>query len=236
MKGWTSVMVRGVQGTKRSESNQNWHMIEMLDGVYGGSTAGTSGTVASGNQSNGMAGIAAGGTGMHAILGTNAVGNHISGEWTGWANNFIDVGSGTGINVVQGNTQMQSPGVGITGAWVTGTNPNVIFKDNLPMGTAGDVGYVVLPNGTATPSVGSKVTDHFILANPSAQNITNFTNGYLGQIITVIFNTPNQVIISGSGIFLSAGGGGNWTPTNGSAITLRKETATYWREISRNVF
>jgi hypothetical protein len=230
-KGWQTLIINGNQFYKRNDGSGNWNAIELLNGTYQGPvTVGTMNSQITGNQSVGFAfGHSPGGIAKHVVLGTLADGNVIQGEMPRWDDYFADLGSGTAVNIITGNHGATSNA--LASAWFTGTNPSIIARENFPIVTPKDPGYVVLPNGTAAPSVGSSVSQVFILANPAAQNVTNFRNGYVGQVITIISNTANNTIIAGSEMILS--GGANWTMPAGSTLTLRRESATRWREIAR---
>lgn len=80
---------------------------------------------------------------------------------------------------------------------------------------------------SATPSVegGCKL---FITANTGATAITNFANGHVGQVITVVFNDAVTTMASGASILLH----GSFAPNAGDSITLVYD-GTYWRELSR---
>jgi hypothetical protein len=238
VKGWNAPVIRGTQLAKRPEGNGNWDAVELLDGVYQGPiTAGTAGGLVSGNQSVGMSfGQSPGGISKHVVLGPNSVGNFITGELAEWDDYFADLGSGTSTNMITNNSQL--PTNGLARAWFTGTNPNTITAGNFPITTPADLGIVSLPNADATPSVGSRAAQSFILANPTAQSITNFLNGYIGQTITIVAGTANNAIVnnynnSRGRIYLVPGV--DWTMTAGSTLTLRMENGTppYWREIAR---
>lgn len=60
-----------------------------------------------------------------------------------------------------------------------------------------------LTDGSATPSVGG--SDVWVSAQTNPTTITNFTNGYPGQILTVMANDTNTTIANNSNLHLSTG-------------------------------
>ena len=230
-KGWQQLIINGNQFYKRNDGSGNWNAIELLNGTYPGPvTVGTINSQITGNQSIGFAfGHSRGGTATHVVLGSLAEGNVVQGEMPRWDDYFADLGGGTAVNVIAGNHGATSNA--LASAWFTGTNPSIIARENFPIVTPKDPGYVVLQNGIATPSVGSSVSEVFVLANPAAQNITDFRNGYVGQLITIVSNTAHNTIVAGPEIVLA--GGASWTMTVGSTLMLRRESATRWREVAR---
>lgn len=83
--------------------------------------------------------------------------------------------------------------------------------------------------GDATPSV--RNTSFMYITNGGPTTITNFDDGYEGQVITLLFNDSNTTI-NRDNAYLS--GGTNFTSTANDMLTLRKY-GNFWIEIGRSV-
>jgi hypothetical protein len=84
----------------------------------------------------------------------------------------------------------------------------------------------------ATPSVGNDLSGHWNTANSSPTTVTNFLNGYTGQVITVLVNDSQTLFQHNANLILR--NGANYSAPNGAIITFRRD-ATLWREMSRSV-
>jgi hypothetical protein len=85
---------------------------------------------------------------------------------------------------------------------------------------------------SATPSVGNDLNGQWNSTPTVATTITNFLDGYVSQVITVLATNTNTTLQNNANISLS--GGVNYAMGAGQLITLRKD-ATLWREMSRSV-
>ena len=106
----------------------------------------------------------------------------------------------------------------------SGTGSNVI-SNNTPVD-----GVTTFSANNATPSVLNSPSNFFNTANSVATTITNFLNGYTGQVIYVLANDTNTTVQHNVNITLQ--GGVNFVMGNGAILTLRKDP-TVWREVSR---
>ena len=121
---------------------------------------------------------------------------------------YKDVSNGS-IN----NNQFDAIGtpVSITGTTVPNSNALYIY-DNTPR-----VNQTLTVN-SATPSVGSALNTWFAATNTSATTITNFLNGYDGQVINIYFSNSNTTVQANSNVFTY--NGSNFTGTAGSLMSL----------------
>ena len=86
--------------------------------------------------------------------------------------------------------------------------------------------FVTYSNGDTTPTVA--IGDKFIIT--LASTITDFDQGYVGQVIT-IFAEAAIIITDGTNIFLS--GSANWSMTNTDTLTLVQKPNGKWYETGR---
>jgi parallel beta-helix repeat protein len=84
-------------------------------------------------------------------------------------------------------------------------------------------------SGSTTINVSQNVRVIGPVSNGSATSITNFTNGYAGQIITLYFTDANTTITRAN---CKLAGGTNFTSTANSSITLLF-LGSQWVEIAR---
>jgi hypothetical protein len=84
----------------------------------------------------------------------------------------------------------------------------------------------------ATPSVGNDLCGQWNSTPTVATTITNFTDGYVSQVITVFATNTNTTLQNNANIALA--NGADYAMGAGQLITLRKD-ATIWREMSRSV-
>ena len=258
--GWSDTGMWGSQWTKippptLGAATPQFTAVRLLDGQYKNPSNPTgplltSGTVASTISNNQCAGV--GDFTMQPDkqyqcfqLGNNAIGNFISDNLVQFVHEFIDFGAGVNPNVVTGNSQVL-PNAGVLNHWAIGTtSQDSLFKDNRPVVTAGDGGVVILPDGTATPSMMLTAVSGFSYTVPqlqgalyflnnasAAQNITDILGGYIGQVITVTSQTANNTIISGDpGITLRSAA--SYAIPAGGTLTLIKVQRNQWVEITR---
>jgi len=121
---------------------------------------------------------------------------------------YVDVANGTIKNNKFDGT---GTGVIISGSTVPNSSGLIIYN-NYP------TQEITLPVNTATPSVGSAINNWFSVNNTSATTITNFLNGYEGQIINLLFANGNTTIQSNSNVFTL--NGSNFTGSTGSIMSL----------------
>jgi hypothetical protein len=101
--------------------------------------------------------------------------------------------------------------VSITGTTVP-NSANLIIFDNTPRANQ------TLTVNSATPSVGSALNTWFAATNTTATTITNFLNGYDGQVIEIYFSNGNTTIQHNANIFTKTGS--NFTGTAGDLMSL----------------
>lgn len=135
----------------------------------------------------------------------------------------IYVGAGCSENLFVGNTPVD-PSITPVAFDAAAAKDNVC-RDNLPFAIE------AMPAGTATPSVGNSLTGNYLLTQTGAQNVTGFTDGYVGQIIEVVTQDAYTTFVHSSGLILF--GSVNFTAPAGALIRFRRENAG-WREIGRD--
>jgi hypothetical protein len=101
--------------------------------------------------------------------------------------------------------------VSITGTTVPNSASLYIY-DNTPRANQ------TLTVNSATPSVGSALNTWFAATNTSATTITNFLNGYDGQVIEIYFSNGNTTIQHNANIITKTGA--NFTGTAGDLMSL----------------
>jgi hypothetical protein len=84
----------------------------------------------------------------------------------------------------------------------------------------------------ATPSVGNDLCGQWNSTPTVATTITNFTDAYVSQVITVFATNTNTTLQNNATMALA--NGVNYVMGAGQLVTLRKD-ATLWREVSRSV-
>jgi len=89
----------------------------------------------------------------------------------------------------------------------------------------------VLTDNSATPSVAGLQDDLCSVGNSSSTTITNFTNGYAGQIIRLYATNGNTTLQQGSTIKLH--GGVDFAMATDDSITLQLRGSA-WREVGRS--
>lgn len=95
-------------------------------------------------------------------------------------------------------------------------------------------GLDVIQNFTdadATPSVAQGM--YFKTANTGGTTITDFNDGFTGQVIKVIINDANTTI-DFTGTNLKGNGGVDWTPGSGDHMTCIFDGTNYYCDISDN--
>lgn len=96
-----------------------------------------------------------------------------------------------------------------------------------------DLSRRALTANSATPSVGNSINGLYATANSSPTAYTNFTDGYDGQVISVLVTDANSSFNHVAALILQDSA--NVTPPNGGVMKFRYEaTGTLWREIHRN--
>ncbi len=102
-------------------------------------------------------------------------------------------------------------------------------KDNQPIDGAT---IPQLASATATPTLAPTYADAYFINNPSAQNITDFLEGYLGQKFWLVFNNGNQTLVHSAALVLN--GGVNASPPSGACMQFWRHPGGGWSEISRS--
>jgi hypothetical protein len=228
IKGWTQSIIANNLFYKRPESILNFNHVLLANGTYRGSH-----TVGSTNNSiigNTFIGFAAGGsttTGINfdTLASNNAVRNNTSLS----LNNLATFNGGAQVNIVSDNSSY--PG-GLIGTWFASPSSKTIAFNNLPVNAGSDTGTETLTANSTTPNVGGSVVSSFLTSNTSATTITNFVNGYVGQVITIVANDANTTVQHNAGMLLHLGV--DYVMSVGNTLTLKREQNTYWREIGRS--
>lgn len=159
---------------------------------------------------------------------TNSTGITINGvQAQGWQNN-----TGSVVYLAGTTDQSRIKGVDatpVTGLTAIGYDASIgsgnRFFDLMPAVTQG------LTVNSATPSVGNDRSGMWTTANSSATSITNFTNSFPSQKITIFFQDAVTTIVHGTPIRLK--GSTSATPPAGGTITLLN-LGSYWVETARS--
>jgi Pectate lyase superfamily protein len=139
--------------------------------------------------------------------------------WNGVLIRVRATDTGTDPYVIEGFSSIYTPPY---------TVQNGTFGTDFPFYNSRMLLYRSTSTTSATPSVAN--LNALTMNYASATTITNFTDGVDGQILLLLFTTANATIQNNSDIALATGK--NWTPINGSTLTLAYLGAK-WREISR---
>lgn len=145
---------------------------------------------------------------------------------TGNLTRGVDLRSTGSGSVMNGNV-ITGNGTGIVGShvWIDGGD-NVIKGNTTDFGGTGV--YRTLAN-SATPSVlGGRV-----FTTGGTTTITDFTDGVIGQVITI--KSEHSVTITNAAGGIRLAGSTNFTMASGDTLTLIKTTAALWDEIGRMV-
>lgn len=143
-------------------------------------------------------------------------------------NTFVYENSGVATNVAQWAVE-KGANAGGTGAdsIITVANNNLVNVQSgkLQLSNFG----MTYSGGDTSPSV--KNTTFMSISNGGATTITNFDDGYEGQVITLYFSDGNTTI-NRDNCYLA--GGTNFTSSNADMLTLQLK-AGKWYEVSRSV-
>jgi hypothetical protein len=139
------------------------------------------------------------------------------------------INSGYAFGVI--NSFGAGPVVGISGAGITGGAPLGYEVFAIRWDLFGETaGFDALNSASATPTVASGGRN-FTLAD-TGFNITNFTDGLIGQEIR-LFPDFSGTIVNGASIQLA--GGANFVMAAGDSLTLIKKPDGVWYEVCRSV-
>lgn len=120
----------------------------------------------------------------------------------------------------------------VAGNSTTGFDPGVatafIGPQNIDLATTAIIAIFTLDN-TGTPSV---LNQHFAITNAGAANITNFTGGVTGQIITIV--AAGSITIK-NGASIKLAGATDYVMTTSDIATLVCSDLGIWYEVSRSV-
>ena len=117
-------------------------------------------------------------------------------------------------------------------SWFNQAGTGAVMVGNQPLKVGSDPGYNLLPANTGTPSVGSANGSIFYTQNSIATEITNFSNGYVGQQLTIICNDNFTTMKHVATLLLK--GGADYTMAPGNVLNLIQDPVNSgWREISR---
>jgi hypothetical protein len=143
-------------------------------------------------------------------------------DFNGTTKTGIVIGTGSGNNIIHHNTGDTS----LTSLIVVNVDAepvNFLFA-NVPSA------WSTLTVNSQTPSVGNTSINLFYITNTSATVITDFSNGFVGQQITVVSNNSNTTIQHNANMILKSAV--PYGMVAGNTLTLVKDTSL-WREISR---
>lgn len=143
-------------------------------------------------------------------------------DFNGTSKIGIVIGTGSGNNIIHHNTGDTSLASLIV-ANVDAEPVNFLFA-NIPSV------WTTLTVNSQTPSVGNTSINLFYLINTSATVITDFSNGFVGQQITVVSQNGNTTIQHNAGMILKSSV--PYAMVAGNTLTLARDTSV-WREISR---
>jgi hypothetical protein len=156
----------------------------------------------------------------------NLVANASSDAWNA-AGYLVEVAGTASNNIVLCRT-FKNGNFG-TSTWgnvtFTGTGTNNWLEDP----TASITSFA---NADATPSVGNAISGFFQTANTGATTITDFDDGYTGQVFVLLINDANTTI-QNDGTNIALRPGANFPAKNGDIITFRNYGSGLWREVTR---
>jgi hypothetical protein len=165
------------------------------------------------------------------ILNGSAVGTSVTGNTVGTTSGY-----GTslryGIFLLNGatrNTVKDNNGIATTILVYDGSTGNIVKDNNVQTGSGmypitGAIPYL------ASGAFGQTLNNICYLTQPSATNVTNITNGFDGQTITIVAGDSNSTIIGGgSTIILKTA---TFAMSGNNTLTLIYD-GNVWREISR---
>jgi len=134
----------------------------------------------------------------------------------------IVIGTGSGNNIIHHNTGDTSL-TNLINVNFDAEPVNFLFA-NVPSV------WTTLTVNSQTPSVGNTSINLFYITNTLATVITDFSNGFVGQQITVVSNNSNTTIQHNANMILLSGV--PYGMVAGNTLTLARDT-NLWREISR---
>lgn len=194
---------------KRAESTAGWVGIQY--------SAGSDDTVTTDNCFV----VEGGATGTAAAIVLVAASRHLVSNNVGQNMDTLIEAQASSANYTITNNRRVN---GTYTVFASGTGTNIILN-NAPID-----GVTTFAANSTTPSVNNSTANFFATANSSATTITNFTNGYTGQIISVLANDVNTTVQHTANVVLQ--GGVSFVMGNGAILTLRKDPSV-WREVSR---
>lgn len=200
---------------KHTSSTQNFSGIILQNTATGSDWARIIG--------NKIAGVGAGGSEDGIVLG-RATYCVVMGNLSDGLGSLIWLQANASLNTVTGNRSSNTVTACIT---IDSSAVNNIIYDNYPQVNSG---VTALTNNSTTPAVDKSENGHFIASNTAGTAITNFTNGYDGQVISVRTTEANTQFNNGA--TLSMQGAANYGPANGAILTFRRDGGV-WYEIGR---
>ena len=152
----------------------------------------------------------------------NNIHDNSFGNFNGTTKTGIIIGTGSGNNIIHHNLGDSSL-TNLIVANVDAEPVNFLFA-NVPSV------WTTLTVNSQTPSVGNTSINLFYITNTLATVITDFSNGFVGQQITVVSNNSNTTIQHNANMILLSGV--PYGMVAGNTLTLARDT-NLWREISR---
>lgn len=201
---------------KHASSTQNWSGIILQNTATGSDWARIIGNVIGGSGTSGTENGIVLGRSVYSI-----VANNICHDMDGTC---VWLQANAQLGTVTGNSQN---GLASTITIDASATNNRVY-DNFPQDNSG---VTTLASNSATPRVDQSENGHFIASNGSATSITDFTNAYDGQVISVRVTEANTQFNTSAALKIQ--GGGNYGPAvNGAVLTFRRDGGV-WYEVSR---
>jgi len=163
------------------------------------------------------------------VSGLTIVGNNVSLN----GGDGIELG-GSAITdvVVNDNIIRDNTGVGLKNAASSTTRLSVgqsnILQNNAGGNASANIGTPTLSG--ATPSVVG--VSRALMTNGGATNVTDFTNGWDGQTVTIHFTDGNSTLVDGTNIFLTGSINKTFAATDHCTLT---RVASKWYEDGRSI-
>lgn len=224
------------EGTNLSGTDYVIHDNSSGSNVYSGNTvsAGVSGTLDAVIYIDGAPyvkiignSITSTGTGRSIVLKHSStwgwaqiIGNNIKGPI------YMDQSSNTDKHIIMGNRILDS-----TEVYITLKNKNNIVCKNIYQSGIYNTPVLVKEITGATPSVGG--FEAFKTNNASAVTMTGFSDGQLGQCISVIFGDSNTTV-DFTGTSLKGNGGTDWNPGQNDSMICVYDGTNWYCTVSDN--
>ena len=211
---------------KRPDSAQNW--IGVVMGTGGGYTSALN--IVHDNYFVGFKGTAAGGTAIAMYNASGAVANDFHHNIIQSVDYVVDWNSGASQNYFTDNIWQGTPA---PTAWFVNADYKNVVARNYPLLTTDDGGICTATGATPNISGGLACAD-FYLTNSGGgggTSVTALSNGYPGQIASIIAGDANTIYTQGAALQMF--GGVNYHANSGDISTFIYDNGNGWREIAR---